>query len=125
VLTAYENVEYFLAKRGVPPAEARRRVMEALDAVGISAQARQRPNEMSGGQRQRVAIARSLVRNAAVVLADEPTATLDHVTGLAIVELMKQLNREKGTTFVFSTHDPKVLAAADRVLRLEDGRVLT
>ena len=123
VLTAYENVEYFLLKHGVAADEARHRVMEALEVVGIAAQAHQRPNKMSGGQQQRIAIARALVRNADVVLADEPTAALDHVTGLAILDLMKKLNREKGTTFVFSTHDPKVLAAADRVVRLEDGKV--
>ena len=123
VLTAYENVEYFLLKNGVAAGETRRRVMAALDAVGISAQAHRRPKEMSGGQRQRVAIARALARDADVVLADEPTATLDHGTGLAIVDLMKRLNRERGTTFVFSTHDVKVLAAADRVVGLEDGRV--
>src|SRR5574341_132775 len=94
VLTAYENVEYFLLKRGVGAGEARRRVSEALEAVGVAAQARRRPNEMSGGQRQRVAIARALVRDADVVLADEPTAALDHATGLGLVELMKRLNRE-------------------------------
>ncbi|MGH7419737.1 MAG: ATP-binding cassette domain-containing protein, partial [Candidatus Rokuibacteriota bacterium] len=77
----------------------------------------------SGGQQQRVAVARALARDPHVILADEPTAALDHVTGLALVDLMKRLNRERGTTFVFSTHDPKVLAAADRVVRLEDGTV--
>jgi putative ABC transport system ATP-binding protein len=123
VLTAFENVEYFLLKRGISATQARRRVMEALEAVGVVAQARQRPNEMSGGQRQRVAIARALVRDPDVVLADEPTAALDQVTGLAIVNLMKKLGRENGTTFIFCTHDPKVLASADRVVRLEDGRV--
>jgi putative ABC transport system ATP-binding protein len=79
---------------------------------------------MSGGQRQRVAIARTLVREADVVLADEPTAALDQATGLAVMELMKRLNRERGVTFVFSTHDPVILGAADRVVRLRDGRVL-
>jgi putative ABC transport system ATP-binding protein len=120
VLTAYENVEYFL-RRKYSAREAKPRVMEALAAVGVEAQAKQRPSAMSGGQMQRVAIARALAREPSVVLADEPTAALDHQTGLAILALMKQLNRERGTTFVFSTHDPKVLAAADRVITMEDG----
>lgn len=124
VLTAYENVEYFLLKADLPAAEARRRVAEALEAVGITAQAGQRPSQMSGGQRQRVAIARALVRDADVVLADEPTAALDQTTGLAVMELMKRLNRERGVSFVFSTHDPRILTAADRVIRLTDGRVV-
>jgi len=123
VLTASENVEYFLLKRGVSAREARRRVSDALETVGIAEQARRRPNEMSAGQRQRVAIARALVRDADVVLADEPTAALDHATGLGLIDLMKRLNREKGTSVVFSTHDPRVLAAAERVVWLEDGRV--
>ncbi|MGH7303426.1 MAG: ABC transporter ATP-binding protein [Candidatus Rokuibacteriota bacterium] len=123
VLTAYENVEYFLLKRGVGADEVRRRVSEALGAVGVAEQARRRPSEMSAGQRQRVAIARALVRDADVILADEPTAALDHATGRGLIDLMKKLNREKGTAFVFSTHDPRVLAAAERVVWLEDGRV--
>jgi len=122
VLTAYENVEHVVRRRAATP-EARRRVMAALEMVGVAAQARQRPGEMSGGQQQRVAIARALVRNPDVVLADEPTAALDLATGFAIVELMRRLNREHGTTFIFSTHDPRVLAVAERVVRLEDGRV--
>ena len=123
VLSAFENVEYFLLKRGVPPAAARRRVMDALEAVSVAEQACRRPNELSGGQLQRVAIARALVREADVILADEPTAALDQTTGLAIIRLMKTIGREKGTTFVFSTHDPQVLAVADRVVRLLDGSV--
>jgi len=124
VLTAYENVEYFLLRRTMPGVEVRRRVLQALEAVGISAQADQRPNGMSGGQRQRVAIARALVRDADVILADEPTAALDQATGLAVMDLMRRLNHERGVTFVFSTHDPRILAAADRVVQLTDGRVI-
>lgn len=124
VLTAYENVEYFLLKRKVPGTEIRRRVLQALEAVGVGAQADQRPNDMSGGQRQRVAIARALVRDADVILADEPTAALDQATGSAVMDLMKRLNHERGVTFVFSTHDPRILAAADRVVQLTDGRVI-
>jgi len=124
VLTAFENVEYFLLKRNLRAEEARRRVLAVLEAVGIVGAAGQRPNEMSGGQRQRVAIARAMVRDPDVVLADEPTAALDGATGLAVVSLMKRLNRERGVTFVFATHDPRILAAADRVVQIEDGRVM-
>jgi putative ABC transport system ATP-binding protein len=124
VLTAYENVEYFLLRRTLPGVEVRRRVLQALEAVGISAQADQRPNGMSGGQRQRVAIARALVRDADVILADEPTAALDQATGSAVMDLMRRLNHERGVTFVFSTHDPRILAAADRVVQLTDGTVI-
>lgn len=124
VLTAYENVEYFLLKRKLCRAEVRRRALEALETVGIASQADQRPNNMSGGQRQRVAIARALVREPAVVLADEPTAALDQTTGLAVVNVMKRLNRQQGVTFIFSSHDPMVLTAADRVVHLVDGRVV-
>ena len=124
VLTARENVEYFLLKRKLCRAEARRRALEALETVGIASQADQRPNDMSGGQRQRVAIARALVREPAVVLADEPTAALDQTTGFAVVNVMKHLNRERGITFIFSSHDTKILTAADRVIELVDGRIL-
>ncbi len=120
VLTAYENVEYFLRRKHTAE-EARERVKAALELVGVSAQANQRPHAMSGGQMQRVAIARALVKEPSVVLADEPTAALDHKTGEAVLALMKKLNRERKTTFIFSTHDPKVLAAADRIITMEDG----
>ena len=124
VLTAYENIEYFLLKRKLSRAEVRQRALQALEAVGIASQADQRPNNMSGGQRQRVAIARALVRDPSVVLADEPTAALDHTTGLAVVNLMKRLNRQYGVTFIFSSHDPTILTAADHVIQLVDGRTL-
>ena len=123
VLTAYENVEYVLLTRPLPSAERRRRTLEALAAVGITEQAGQRPQRMSGGQQQRVAIARALVRDVGVVLADEPTAALDQTTGHAVMDLLKRLNRDRGITFIFSTHDPRVLAAADRVVHLTDGRI--
>jgi putative ABC transport system ATP-binding protein len=124
VLTAYENVEYFLLKRKLCKAEVQRRTLEALESVDIAAQANQRPNRMSVGQRQRVAVARALVREPAVVLADEPTAALDQTTGLAVVNVMKTLNRQRGVTFIFTSHDPTVLATADRVIQLVDGRTL-
>ena len=123
VLTAEENVEYFLLKRGAPRREVRDRVEAALAAVGLSDHAHHRPDELSGGQRQRVAIARALVREPTLVLADEPTAALDHATGAAVIELMQRLNADRKVTFVFSTHDPKVIQAARRVVRLEDGRL--
>ena len=123
VLTAYENVEYVLLTRPLPSAERRRRTLEALAAVGITEQAGRRPQRMSGGQQQRVAIARALVRDVGVVLADEPTAALDQTTGHAVMDLLKRLNRDHGITFIFSTHDPRVLAAADRVVHLTDGRI--
>jgi len=125
VLTAYENVEYVLLTRPLPSAERRRRTLEALAAVGIADQAGRRPLRMSGGQRQRVAVARALVRDVGVVLADEPTAALDQGTGRAVMELLKRLNRDRGITFIFSTHDPRILAAADRVVRLADGRIVS
>jgi putative ABC transport system ATP-binding protein len=94
-----------------------------LELVGLGALVRQRPNEMSGGQRQRVAIARALVSLPHIVLADEPTANLDTATGLTIIELMKKLNRERQTTFIFSTHDPRVMEHARRIVRIVDGRI--
>ncbi len=124
VLTAYENVEYFLLKRKLSRAEIRERTLQALEAVGIAAQGHQRPYHMSGGQRQRIAIAQTLVRDVDVVLADEPTASLDQTAGLAIVDLMRKLNRQRGLTFVYSSHDPSMLGKADRVVQLLDGRVM-
>jgi putative ABC transport system ATP-binding protein len=120
VLTAWENVEYpLLLQRG--RRDVATRVRGALEQVGLADRARHRPPELSGGQQQRVAIARALVTEPALVLADEPTANLDSRTGHEIVELMRRLNRERGTTFVFSTHDPRIVAAADRVLEISDG----
>jgi len=122
VLTAWENVEYplLIHRRGGDVAE---RVRRALEQVGLGARARHRPSELSGGQQQRVAIARALVAEPALVLADEPTANLDSATGREIVDLMRRLNRERGTTFVFSTHDPRIMSAADRVVEISDGRL--
>jgi putative ABC transport system ATP-binding protein len=126
VLTAYENIEYPLIMVQEWPAHKRRdRVMRLLKAVGMEAQAHKRPDQMSGGQKQRVAVARALVSNAKLVLADEPTANLDHDTAMRIIELMKQMRDEFGTTFVFSTHDPKIMAEAEVTFTLEDGRVVS
>jgi len=124
VLSAAENVEYpLLQLKELGRAERRERVAKYLDVVQLGAFARHRPNELSGGQRQRVAIARALATHPRIILADEPTANLDSRTGAGILELMKQINRAYGTTFVFSTHDKKVIARADRLVRIEDGRI--
>jgi putative ABC transport system ATP-binding protein len=123
VLTARENAEYVLELQGVPASERRRRVDELFGRIGLGALASSRPLKMSGGQQQRVAVARAIVSQPAVVLADEPTANLDQHTGAALVDLMRELNRERGITFIFSTHDPMVLERADRVVRLVDGQI--
>jgi len=124
VLSAYENAEYVLLLQGVPEPERRRRVGEVLEAVGLSELGERRPAELSGGQQQRVAVARALAAEPAVLLADEPTANLDSKTGTELVELMRGLNRDRGVTFVISSHDPKVIDRAERVVQLEDGRVV-
>ena len=122
VLSAAENVEYPLLHRSdVSAAERRKRVAYFLDIVGLSRFAGHRPNQLSGGQRQRVAIARALAIRPSIVLADEPTANLDHNTGEEILLLMKKINRSFKTTFIFSTHDKRVIAKADRLVRVEDG----
>ena len=125
VLSAYENVEYPLLMVRTWPAEKRRaQVMKLLDAVGMADQAGKRPDQLSGGQKQRVAVARALVSEPKLVLADEPTANLDHDSAHKVLTLMKRMRDEFGTTFVFSTHDPKIMAAAERMLVLEDGRLV-
>ena len=123
VLDAFQNVEFpLLLQKQLNAAQRKERVMDLLRRVGIAEYAHHRPGELSGGQRQRVAIARALVTRPRIVLADEPTANLDSVTGNQILDLMQELNRE-GTTFLFSTHDPKVVSRAGRVIRLVDGRI--
>jgi len=124
VLSAWENVEYpLLQKRDLDKDERHKRIEHYLKVVGLEQHAHHRPNELSGGQRQRVAIARALATHPRIVLADEPTANLDHKTGEDILRLMKQLNHEEGTTFIFSTHDARVMEMADRVIELADGRI--
>jgi putative ABC transport system ATP-binding protein len=124
VLTAEENIEYPLLQLDeITRAERKKRVAQLLDLVQLTQFARHRPNQLSGGQRQRVAIARALVAEPEIVLADEPTANLDHRTGESVLGLMKDINRKLGTTFIFSTHDQKVIDAADRLIGIEDGRV--
>ncbi len=124
VLSVFQNVEFPLLLQGaLSKPERRRRVHELMEAVGLSAHERHRPSELSGGQRQRVAIARALVTRPKLVLADEPTANLDSATGANIIDLMRDMNRRDGTTFVFSTHDPKVMAHANAIVRIADGRI--
>src|SRR3954467_836486 len=123
VLSVLQNIELpLLLQRELGTAERRKRVMALLERVGIREYANHRPSELSGGQRQRVAIARALVARPQLVLADEPTANLDSVTGQNILDLMKELNRTEGTTFIFSTHDQKVMSYANAIVRLADGK---
>ena len=124
VLSAYENVEYPLLLIGMPTAERRERTIAMLQAVGLADQARQRPNELSGGQKQRVAIARALVKSPQVVLADEPTANLDTATGASIIELMRRVQEQSRTTFIFATHDPQLISHADELFLIRDGRIV-
>lgn len=124
VLTAEENVEYpLLQMEEIAKEERRERVTRLLELVQLAKFAKHRPNQLSGGQRQRVAIARALVTQPEIVLADEPTANLDHATGQGILALMKAINRKLGTTFIFSTHDQKVIDVAERLVGIEDGRL--
>ena len=123
VLTAYENVEYPLLLLGVGGAERRERTLAMLDSVGLADKGRHRPNQLSGGQKQRIAIARALVKNPALVLADEPTANLDTHTGAEIIALMRKVQREHSASFVFSTHDPQLMSHADETFVLRDGEL--
>jgi putative ABC transport system ATP-binding protein len=122
-LTAYENVEMPLLLNGTKPAERKARVQEMLEAVGLSDRAHHRPDQLSGGQQQRVAVARALSIRPSVVLADEPTANLDTENGKQVMDIMAKLNKETGTTFVFATHDPRVIGYANRVVTLQDGLI--
>ena len=124
VLTARENVEFVMQLQGLSPQERRRRADEMLGEVELLELAEKRPLEMSGGQQQRVAVARAIVTHPRIVLADEPTANLDSATAGRLLDLMERLNRERGVTFLFSTHDPLVMEKARRVVRLRDGRVI-
>jgi len=123
VLSALENVEYVMLLQGVPDAERHDRALAILNEVGLAGLEDRRPGELSGGQQQRVAVARAIVSEPALVLADEPTANLDSATGAALMDLMRQLNEKKGVTFVFATHDTMVMERARRLVRLKDGRI--
>jgi len=120
-LTAYENVEMPLLLNNTKPAERKQRVMELLNAVGLADRAHHRPDQLSGGEQQRVAVARALAPRPVIVLADEPTANLDTENGKQVMEIMQRLNNETGVTFIFATHDPRVIKYAKRVVTLRDG----
>lgn len=124
VLNVYENIELpLLIMKEVSPSERKERVEYFIQEVGLSDQVKHKPYELSGGQRQRVAVARALVTKPQMVLADEPTANLDTKTGIEIIELMKEINRREKTTFIFSTHDPKVMQKVNRIYHLRDGLI--
>jgi putative ABC transport system ATP-binding protein len=124
VLTVYENIEYpLIMVQNVPVQERERRIMSLLEAVGMGEQRDKYPDQISGGQKQRVAVARALVTNPNVVIADEPTANLDSKTARMVIDLMKKMRDESGTTFIFSTHDPRVVAEAEIIYTLEDGEL--
>jgi len=125
VLTVYENVEYpLLMLDRIPSKERRNRVLRLLEKVGMTDQKDKYPNRISGGQKQRVAVARALVTNPQIVLADEPTANLDHATAFKIITIMHEMTNEFGTTFIFSTHDPKIVGEAEILHTLEDGAIV-
>lgn len=123
VLSAYENIEYPLRLNKTPVSQRRQKVLALLEAVGLADKSNHRPNQLSGGQRQRIAIARALVHQPLLVLADEPTANLDSQTGAQIINLMRELQRQQKTAFVFSSHDPQVIASADHLVLLKDGHL--
>ena len=124
VLSAWENIDYPLMLLGIPAEQRREQSTRMLEAVGLSDQRDRRPNELSGGQKQRVAIARALVKGPDCVLADEPTANLDSKTGASIVDLMRRMQEEYSTTFVFSTHDPHLMSHADETFTIRDGQLV-
>jgi putative ABC transport system ATP-binding protein len=123
-LTAYENVEMPLLLNGHVPGDRKERVMQLLESVDLVDRAGHRPDQLSGGEQQRVAVARALAPNPSLILADEPTANLDTANGEQVMEIMTRLNQETGVTFVFATHDPRVIKFARRIVTLEDGRVV-
>ncbi len=124
VLSARENVEFVMQVQGVPAAERRGKSLEILEEVGLRGLEDRLPSEMSGGQQQRVAVARAIVSNPALVLADEPTANLDSKTADGLIDLFKHLNEQHGTTFIIATHDERVMAYAKRLVRMLDGRIV-
>lgn len=124
VLSALENVEYVMLLQGVPKEERQERAVEILEDVGLGDYINARPNEMSGGQQQRVAVARAIVSNPEVVLADEPTANLDSETGESLLVMMREMNKKRGVTFIFSTHDKMVMDHSRRLVKLKDGKIV-
>jgi putative ABC transport system ATP-binding protein len=125
VLTALENAEFTLLLQGLPADQRRARVQKLFAEIGLAGLENRRPGELSGGQQQRVAVARAMVTEPALILADEPTANLDSATATALLEVMELLNRTHGTTFVYATHDPQVMERARRLIRLRDGQIFS
>ena len=123
VLTALENAEFTLLLQGMPARKRREKVEKLFSEIGLAGLEDRRPKELSGGQQQRVAVARAMVTEPALILADEPTANLDSASAIALLDVMEQLNRTTGTTFLFSTHDPQVMERAHRLIRLRDGQI--
>jgi putative ABC transport system ATP-binding protein len=123
VLTVQENIEYIMLLQSIDKKERHRRVEQVLGRLGLSGMADRLPSRLSGGQQQRVAVARAIVSRPALILADEPTANLDSKTALELIDMMRQLNEESGTTFVFSTHDSRIMERARRLIVLKDGRI--
>lgn len=123
VLSAEENIEYIMLLQGIASSERKKRVQEMLSIVGLDGLAERRPAQLSGGQQQRVAVARAMASNPDIILADEPTANLDSKTGIALLEVMRELNRAHNVTFVFSTHDEKIMDRATRLIHLSDGKI--
>ncbi len=125
VLTAKENVEFIMLLQEIPKQEREKRAIQLLTEVGLSSQINRRPNQLSGGQQQRVAVARALASKPKFVLADEPTANLDSTSTSDLLDIMQALNKEEGMTFIFSTHDQRVMDRAKRIITLEDGKILS
>jgi len=123
VLTALENVEFTMMLKGIPEKERKQRALKIMEDLEIAELAHKKPNEMSGGQQQRVAVARAIVNNPTIVLADEPTANLDSETGKRLLQIMREMNQQRNITFIFSSHDPQVIEHARRLLWLKDGRI--
>ena len=125
VLTAKENVEFIMLMQGLSESHRNKRSIELLNSVGLKAQLNRRPNQLSGGQQQRVAVARALASKPKFVLADEPTANLDSTSTANLLDIMSKLNKKEKTTFIFSTHDQRVIERANRIITLEDGKILS
>ena len=123
VLTAKENIEYIMLLQGIDPSERRKRVNEMLALVALEGLGDRRPAQLSGGQQQRVAVARAMASNPDIILADEPTANLDSKTGVSLLEVMRELNKTRNMTFVFSTHDEKIMERASRLIHISDGKI--
>lgn len=124
VLSAKENIEYIMLLQGISEDERHQRVTKIMQEVGLEGLGSRRPAQLSGGQQQRVAVARAMVSQPSLILADEPTANLDSKTGAALLDMMKELNEKENMTFVFSTHDPMIMERAKRIIRLVDGKIV-